>query len=265
MKEILRKIFKAENFLDLIKHLIFMTLLSALILTGFFYLFLPYITNHGQTITVPDITGLSYSDLNEFLTERNLRYEVNADSGYSAEYPPLTVLKQHPEGGQKVKQDRVIYITLNAKHPPNIKMPRLVEGSLKNAEIVLESYGLVRGKIIYKPDPAQNAVLEQLYKGKPIPDGALIAKGSQIDLVVGDGLGKQVFNMPDLVGLQLDEAKIMIVGSGLHVGNITYVPTEGSKSGNVMSQQPSAGSSVKIDNSVNLWVTQSGGEKSPEN
>ena len=265
MKEIFRKIFKAENYVDLIKHLVIMGLFSTLILIGFFYMFLPYVTNHGETITVPDITGLSYTDLNEFLTERNLRYEVNADSGYSAEYPALTVLKQHPEGGQKVKQDRVIYITLNAEHPPNVKMPKLVEGSLKNAEIVLESYGLIRGKIMYKPDPAQNAVLEQLHDGKPVPEGALIAKGSQIDLVVGDGLGKQVFNMPDLVGMQLDEAKIMIVGSGLHVGNITYVPTGESKPGKVMSQQPSAGSSVKIDNSVDLWVTEAAEEPSPEN
>jgi eukaryotic-like serine/threonine-protein kinase len=264
MKELLIKIFKAENYLDLLRHLSIMALLVAILLLVFFYLFLPSVTNHGESITVPDITGLSYEDLNEFLTERNLRYEVNADSGYSAEYPPLTVLKQHPEGGQKVKQDRVIYITLNAEHPPNIKMPRLVEGSLKNAEIVLESYGLVRGKIMYKPDPAQNAVLEQLYNGKPIPEGALISKGSQIDLVVGDGLGKQVFTMPDLVGMQLDEAKIMIIGSGLHLGNIEYVPTGESKPGKVMSQQPSAGTSVKIDNTVDLWVTEQGAESSPD-
>ncbi len=257
MKEIIRNILKADKPLDILKHIVLMGLLSAGLLAGFFYIFLPYITNHGESITVPDITGLSYGDLNEFLTQRNLRYEVNTDSGYSAEYPPLTVLKQYPEGGQKVKENRVIYITLNAKHPPNVKMPRLVEGSLKNAEIVLESYGLVRGKIIYKPDPAQNAVLQQLYKGKPIPDGALIAKGSQIDLVVGDGLGKQVFTMPDLVGMQMDEAKIMVVGSGLHVGKITYVPTGETKAGKVISQQPAAGASVKIDNSVDLWVTES--------
>ncbi len=265
MKEIFKNLLKAESFLDLVKHLVIMGLLTAVLLMGFFYLFLPYITDHGESITVPDITGLSVNDLDEFLTQRNLRYEINTDSGYSAEYPPLTVLKQYPEGGQKVKENRVIYITLNAQHPPNVKMPRLVEGSLKNAEIVLESYGLIRGKITYKPDPAQNAVLEQLYKGKPIPDGALIAKGSTIDLVVGDGLGKQVFTMPDLVGMQLDEAKVMILGSGLHVGSINYVPTEDSRTGKVISQQPAAGASVKIDNSVDLWVTQNDQDNTSNN
>lgn len=262
MKEIIRSLLKAENYSDLARHLVLMVVATVLILVFFFYIMLPYLTNHGESITVPDITGLSYEDLDEFLTQRNLRFEVNTDSGYSAQYPPLTVLKQYPEGGQKVKENRKIYLTLNAKNPPNVKMPRLVDGSLKNAEIVLESYGLIRGNIMYKADPALNAVLQQNYKGKPIPEGALIPKGSQIDLVIGDGLGKQVFTMPDLVGMQLDEAKVMILGSGLRLGLINYVTTGESKSGKVMSQQPAAGTSVKVDNTVDLWVTKSGQDDS---
>jgi beta-lactam-binding protein with PASTA domain len=256
MKVSWKNIFKAENYTDLVRHIVMILLLTTLFLTTFFYIILPILTNHGESITVPDITGLSYSDLGEFLTERNLRFEVNPDSGYSSEFPAMTVLKQYPEGGQKVKESRKIYITLNAKNPPNVKMPRLVDGSLKNAEIVLESYGLIRGSISYKPDPAQNAVLQQLYKGNPIPDGTLISKGSQIDLVVGDGYGRQVFPMPDLSGMEVDEAKVMILGSGLNVGEISYVKADKLKPGLIAKQKPAAGISVRINSKVDLWVTQ---------
>jgi beta-lactam-binding protein with PASTA domain len=258
MKFQVKDVFKAENYYDILRHIGMMMLVTFLLLIIFFYVLLPMITNHGESITVPDITGLAYDDLDEFLTERNLRFEANTDSGYSAEFPPLTVLKQYPEGGQKVKENRKIYITLNAKHPPNVKMPRLIDGSLKNAEIVLESFGLIRGHISYKPDPAQNAVLQQLYNGKPIIEGALIPKGSQIDLIVGDGYGKQVFTMPDLIGMELDEARVMILGSGLQIGEITFVTTDEPGGMKVLSQQPASGKSVKVNSTVDLWVTEPG-------
>ena len=41
-------------------------------------------------------------------------------------------------------------------------------------------------------------LLEQLLNGQPVEVGELIPKGSSVDLVVGDGLGRQDFEAPDL-------------------------------------------------------------------
>ena len=110
---------------------------------------------------------MSLSDMNNFLGKRDFRYEVS-DSGYSSVYPPLTILKQYPKPGAYVKENRKIYLTVKAKEPQKVKMPNdLIDGSLKNAELVLRSYGLKRGEIKYKPDLAANAVLEQWYNGSP--------------------------------------------------------------------------------------------------
>ena len=81
-------------------------LMSLLITSGtvmlcmiiYFYMYLPSVTNHGETITVPDVEGMKLEKLEEFLVTRNLRYEVS-DSSYSDEHPPLTVLKQYPFAG----------------------------------------------------------------------------------------------------------------------------------------------------------------------
>ncbi|MBR9998168.1 MAG: PASTA domain-containing protein [Cyclobacteriaceae bacterium] len=254
MNEFFRFIVRSDSFGHLIKHLVFIGIVGFLLVLAFFYFYLPVVTSHGESITVPDIVGLEYDDLEEFLTERDLRYEINIDSGYSSEFPPLSVLKQYPEYGQKVKEKRKIYVTLNATNPPEVRMPNLVDGSLKNAEMVLESYGLMRGEIIYEPDPARNAVLDQLFEGESIQEGTPIPKGSQIDLVVGDGIGRQIFEMPDAHGLEIEEAKILILGSSLNLGEINYVDSESDLPGTVVSQSPEAGIMVKIGQRIDLWV-----------
>ena len=105
----------------------------------------------------------------------------------------------------KAKEGRKIYLTLNSIKPPNIKMPQLINGSVKNAQLVLKTYDLLLGKINYVPDMAANAVIQQYYKDDIVPSGSLIPKGSIIDLDIGNGLGNQIFETPNLIGMDLEE------------------------------------------------------------
>jgi len=254
MKKFIKNIFKAENLTDIIKHLVFIGIITLLMVLAIFYFCLPVSSHHGESITVPNIVGLVYEDLDEFLTDRNFRFEVSEDSGYNSSYPALAVLKQYPEPGQKVKENRKIFLTLNALNPPSIRMPRLIDGTLSFAERVLESYGLLRGELIYEADPARNAVLDQLFNGETIEPGTLIPKGSTIDLVIGDGIGKVIFEMPDAKGLDLEEARILILGSNLAVGQINYIDAPEEVPGTVVSQSPKPEVMVRIGHEVNLWI-----------
>lgn len=220
------KLFKPTSIKEVLIHLGIVIALGVTILVVFFYVYLPSVTNHGETVTVPDLEGIHIDDIDEFLTKRNLRYEVVRDSGFTEDYEPLTILKQYPDAGSKVKESRKIFLTLNALNPPKVKMPDLVDGSVKNAQLVLESYGLERGNIKYVPDLAQNAVLEQIYDGDNIEPGTYLPKGSQIDLVVGDGLGNTVLEVPDVKGMDLEEAEFIVIGSGLKVGSVLIEGTE---------------------------------------
>ena len=224
----------------------------------FFQVYLPGYTNHGQTVTVPDMEGFHYSELASYLNERDLQLEVTADSGFVADSKPLTVLKQNPKPGAKVKNGRKIYVTLNAANPPLVIMPNLVNTLLKNAQEILANYGLVRGEIVYVPDIGHNVVLEQKYRGRDIKEGMEIAKGSQIDLVVGDGLGNQVMAIPNLVGLDEGEAEFLIIGSGLRIGNISYVETDTVPKGTIVQQLPPSGVNAKAGEIVDLWVSELG-------
>lgn len=224
----------------------------------FFQVYLPGYTNHGQTVTVPDMEGFHYGELASYLKERDLELEVTADSGFVADSQPLTVLRQNPRPGAKVKNGRKIYVTLNAANPPLVVMPNLVNTLLKNAQEILSNYGLVRGEIVYIPDIGHNVVLEQKYRGRDIKEGMEIAKGSQIDLVVGDGLGNQLLAIPNLVGLDEGEAEFLVIGSGLRIGNVSYVQTDTVPKGTIVQQLPPSGVNAKTGEIVDLWVSELG-------
>ena len=82
--------------------------------------------------------------------------------------------------------------------------------------------------------------VEQLYEGKEILPGTRIAKGSKIDIVVGDGLGNTMFAVPDVVGKPRDEAEMLIRGSNLQVGTILPVDDPEKEVGTVVRQNPAA-------------------------
>jgi eukaryotic-like serine/threonine-protein kinase len=186
-----------RSFLKLIAlHLSLMAAFGSSVLFLFFRFLLPVLTHHGQYITVPNLKGISLEEVDICLAQRNLRFEVTEECAYAPEYPPMTVLQQYPKAGAHVKKGRKIYLTLNTKTPPQVKMPDLIDGSVRNAHVRLKSQGLLLGAIKYVPDVAQNAVLEQWYQDKEIAAETLVAKGARIDLVVGAGLGNKMSKCP---------------------------------------------------------------------
>lgn len=176
-------------------------------------------THHGESITVPDIRGMKQQRMERFLSDNNLRYEI-VDSIFEVGKKAGTVLEQDPAPGSKVKEGRTLYITVNSSQPPKVKMPNLIDVSYRQAEAILASFGLKVGQLIYKPDLAKNAVLEQQYRGKPIMHGKEISKGSVIDLVLGDGMGNTEVPVPDLIGLTQGEAIFVLKGSSLNIGTV---------------------------------------------
>jgi beta-lactam-binding protein with PASTA domain len=240
---------------DLIVHISLVVALVVALFLGFFFLYLPFTTNHGQSITVPDLKGMSLEQIEDYLDERNLRYEI-ADCTFVVGQKPLSVIRQHPKSGMKVKEGRKIYVYITSLNAPNVKMSQLVDRTLNSAKAELGRLGLQLGVIKYVPDPAQNSVMEQLFNGKPIQPGTLIPQGSKIDLEVGDGIGNTEFDVPDVVGKTLDEAEFVLKGSNLKRGLIMPVDDPTKEPGTVVRQNPEAGAGnkIRVGEVVDLWV-----------
>lgn len=164
-------------------HLFFAILSVALFLFAI-STYLNKFTKHNEYITLPKVIGLPLQEAGNILQNKKLRYTI-IDSIYLSDKKPGIVIAQNPEPETKVKENRNIYLTITSFQPPSIEMPKLVDLSERQAIMVLKSYGLKLGKIIYQPSYCNGCVIKQLHKNKEIEPGKYIQKNSVIDIVVG--------------------------------------------------------------------------------
>ena len=235
---------------------------------SYFYVYLPNSTHHGEEVKVPDLTGYNIFEIDSLLAPLQLRYEVG-DSSYSADHPPLTVLQQFPKPDHFVKENRRIYVSINRSSPPTLPIPNLLEsgsGSLANAEAVLRSNELKRGRIIYRHSPFRDLIIEMRMNGAIIAPGSRVPKGSVIDLVVGDGGGPKDFIMSNYVGMPYQNALLRLGNLSLHLGSV-QIPEDVDTTGivsYVLKQLPIAGDSVSIGDPIDLWIGPKGYELKEE-
>lgn len=242
----------------LLTHLFLAVALIIVVSLLYFYAYLPHVTNHGESITVPSVEGLPITKVEDFLASHDLRYEVN-DSSYSPDYPPLTVLKQYPAAGAKVKENRKIFVSVNRKNPPTVKMPDLIDGSLTNAEAVLRGSELKRGKIRLVRGPFLNVVKEMQIDGNKVVPGVLVPKGTVIDLVVMDG-GSNKLPAPNVLGFSFEDAKVNILGSNLNIGDIELLGDTTGLNPVILKQEPTPGEVIIVGDVINLWIGEEGTE-----
>src|SRR5688572_830303 len=89
-------------------------------------------TNHGETVTVPDFTGTKLAQLDQFVADKHVRYQI-IDSLYDPKAAKGVVVRQEPEPKALVKDNRTIYLYVTSLLPPGIIMPKLVDRSLRQA------------------------------------------------------------------------------------------------------------------------------------
>lgn len=206
-------------------------------------------THRGESIAVPDFSGMTMEHANRVAKKMNLRIGVE-DSVYRAGRPAGTILMQNPGSGHKVKSGRMISLTLVSSIPGQEVVPKLTDISLRQAKVLLESKGFVVGKVEFRPSEFNDLVLEQKNNGVPVAPGSHLDSGSSIDLVVGLNIGSNETFIPDFSGLTFAEAQIIIELHQLQAGTVTFDETvvshEDSVAAKVVTQMPAADSTMIV-------------------
>ena len=152
---------------------------------------LDYSTNQDQRIEVPDLAKMNLDNVENRLEELDLDFEILDSANFNPDFPRYSVIDQVPAPGKFVKEDRKIYLTLNPSGYRKIQVPtNLIRKTRRQVEPTLRSLGFKIGEISYKPDIAEDAVLELRHKGRLVEPGDELMKTSTIDLVLGDGSGR---------------------------------------------------------------------------
>lgn len=181
-------------------------------------------TQHDEFVEVPDFNGFHYTELESFINDKDLDFEVS-DSIFDSEQPRGVVLEQQPAAGANVKPGRKIYLTINSVIPPSVLLPELKDYTVRQVVNKIPTYGLKIDSIIYKPAECDNCVIGVLFEGSEIETGTQIEKGKSITIIVGEGIGKQRVNIPYLYWLSYSEAKEKLNTLGLNIGFVAFDET----------------------------------------
>ncbi|MES3017663.1 MAG: PASTA domain-containing protein [Bacteroidota bacterium] len=181
---------------------------------------LGFYTHHGEGMPVPKLKGLSIERAIELLEADGLRYQIN-DSVYLIDKPPGIVVEQDPDPNTNVKANRTIYLIIT-RDAPNIKFPDIAGKTYLEVRSILNNYQLKVGDTSYVSDVARDVIISSSFGGNTISKGQQIPKGSKVDLVLGDGLGASEVDIPNLLGLDLSEARMSLLGASLTLGQVTF-------------------------------------------
>ena len=247
-----KSIFKSKSFI---------AVLVGILLMGFFvgsFLSFGKFWSSAE-INVPDVVGKSSVVAQQILEDKNLRVkivEANDDS-----VPAGQVVSQYPEAGAKVKEQRLVTITVS-KGGQELTMPDLKSMSRSNAEEKLKKMGLKLGAVFEEnaKEPAGTVI------NQDPRSGSKITKGQTVDITVSLGEKKKEITVQNYTGLSVDSAKSNLEANGLSLGGISEEASTRPK-GTVIGQSPSAGSTTTEGGSVSLIISSgsSGGPKSDNN
>lgn len=242
-----------------VKHLIVAVLLIIIVLVLTMQ-FLKIYTRHGQSTAVPNYSGLTVSQLDELTRENNLKYEI-IDSVFVTDALPGTVVDQEPEAGFKVKENHLVYLTINSIQPEKVILPKLTDISFRQVQVLAENCGIEIGNISYEPSEYNDLVLRIEQDSVEVFPGDFVLKGSKIDLIVGREGGNESTFLPDLSGKNLTDAKQTLTGAMLNTGVVIYDETvlksEDSLMSVVWKQYPSPKNTklIFLGTSIDLWFT----------
>ena len=164
-----------------------LAIVAIIVLVFFAMKWLKMTTNHGDFETVPELKGKSVDVAKIELNDNNLEMKVQDSANYNPNYPKFSVIEQSPEAGEKVKENRKIYLTLNPSGYRKVLVPNLKERTYRQTKPTLQALGFEIGKITYLDNIAKNQVLDVRFEGKSIEEGTKLPKTSKIDLVLGNG------------------------------------------------------------------------------
>ena len=128
-------------------------------------------TNHGEFVEVPDFSKMSVMDMRKAVEDADLRYEVLDSANYNPDYPRFSIIDQDPKAGNKVKQDRKIYFTVNPSGYKKVTVPNVIQVTQRNASSMLRAVGLDVQRTSYIDQIGKDMVYYIKFKGKQIKPG----------------------------------------------------------------------------------------------
>jgi len=178
---------------------------------------MPWYVKLGQVETVPNVAGMQFDEARKRL--ERLGFEVKkGEPRFDNRYPAGAVVMQSPYGGAQTKKGRRVYLTLS-RGTELIPVPDLLGMQIRDARINLMRSGLELGEVIYDHN---DTIMKGLVFAQNIPARLGARPGTIVDVMVSRGPSTRFVMMPNLLSLDIDQARARLENAGLVLGVVRY-------------------------------------------
>ena len=214
------------------------------------YLIMPIYTRQNQNRIMIDIKNKHLDDAINILKTENYKYEVS-DTLYTNKFQLGTIIDQYPKPNTRVKSGRTVRLKI-AQPEKSVAIPNLIGQSRRSAELELNQMGLLIDTVYteYNPEYPNGTIAWQYPKA-----GDRRKKGMGIQITVSKGMPPNFFQVPNLIGLSINQAKDLIFKSRLKVGKISYHQDQDLVPYTVLDQSIKNGTVLDASATINLVVS----------
>jgi beta-lactam-binding protein with PASTA domain len=204
----------------------------------------------GETVTVPDVTGLSVSQARTELAKKDLSL-AQRGSEFNDRWDRGLIIRQDPAPDSRVRVTQVVQVITSAGSQ-RVAVPGLEGKSLENVLTMLQAAGLLKGKLtqIHTPRFPAGRVIAQ----RPASD-EVVERNSPVGLLLSQGAREERYVMPDLIERRADRVISWLKGLDFKVADVQYRYYPGRSSGFILGQFPPSGYKVQKRNLITLEVS----------
>lgn len=206
------------------------------------------------TITVPDLSDLTYDQAEEQLTSLKLKIK-KGDEVPSDTVDEGKIVSQTPKSGEKAKEGDTVTVNISSGKESGM-VPNLVGKKYDSAEIqkYLDQYKYKLGNVTYEESDKYE---KDMIVSQDPGGGNSAEAGTYINIVVSSGKPEQKAVMPSIMNLSNAEAEAAIKSAGLTVGTVTYDETDAYSPDTVIWQQYPAGTELAKGTAVSYKLSKS--------
>jgi beta-lactam-binding protein with PASTA domain len=218
-------------------------LLLILLLGGLAYALLTL----GPPRTVPDLQNAASIREAEQIAAQAGDFEVVEGARQDSEEPEGAIISQTPAAGESLREGSKIYVIVSGRQVAEV--PDVGNRTSKEATQTLEEAGFE-----VEEEPGESSESYQGYVIDQDPRGGRTAEvGTTVTITVG--VGPETVEVPDLSNRTVEEARRALEAADLSLGRQTRESSSRVPAGQVVSQNPSAGSNARSGSSVDITVS----------
>lgn len=199
-------------------------------------------------ISCPKFVGQDYNYVIEQYKDQ-FTFTVKSKD-YSSDYPAGQIMSQTPDAGKMVKRNSEIFVTVSLGGKKQV-MEDYVGYKLDRAESNMNALKLkYETKEIYSDTQAEGYIISTVPSAGEEVDSTVT-----VIVYVSKGPVPSFVMVSNYVGMTESDAKRLVEGDGLKIGNVSYGESSKYPKGYVISQSVSSGSTVNNGSAVDLVIS----------